>query len=106
MSSWREPRNLPIDARPGDSPATGPRVSSRVMVRFFLLALFVVLAAAAVIASSFGLVGWIVFGALVLLLIVLALHDYLQTRHAILRNYPVLGRMRYLLGSIRPEIQQ
>lgn len=76
------------------------------MVRFFLLALFVVLAAAAVIASSFGLVGWIVFGALVLLLIVLALHDYLQTRHAILRNYPVLGRMRYLLESIRPEIQQ
>ncbi len=34
------------------------------------------------------------------------LHDYLQTRHAILRNYPVLGRFRYLLESIRPEIQQ
>lgn len=76
------------------------------MVRFFLLTLFVVLAAAAVMASTFGIVGWIVFGALVLLLAIVALHDLLQTRHSILRNYPLLGRMRYLLESIRPEIQQ
>lgn len=76
------------------------------MVRFFLLTLFVVLAAAAVVAASFGPPGWIVLGVLVLLLVALGLHDLLQTKHAILRNYPVLGRMRYLLESIRPEIQQ
>ena len=29
-----------------------------------------------------------------------------QKKHTILRNYPVLGHFRYLLESIRPEIQQ
>ncbi len=30
----------------------------------------------------------------------------MQSRHAILRNYPVLGHMRFILESIRPEIRQ
>jgi len=34
------------------------------------------------------------------------IHDYLQTKHAILRNYPILGHMRFLLEFIRPEIRQ
>ncbi|HEX9792823.1 MAG TPA: FMN-binding glutamate synthase family protein [Planctomycetota bacterium] len=34
------------------------------------------------------------------------LHDGLQTRRTILRNFPVLGRLRYALEAIRPEIQQ
>jgi len=29
-----------------------------------------------------------------------------QTKHAIKRNFPVIGRMRYVLESIRPEIMQ
>ena len=33
-------------------------------------------------------------------------HDLLQTHHAILRNYPILGHMRFLLEFIRPEIRQ
>jgi glutamate synthase domain-containing protein 2 len=33
-------------------------------------------------------------------------HDLLQRRHSILRNYPVLGHLRFLLESIRPELQQ
>ncbi|MDN5758592.1 MAG: FMN-binding glutamate synthase family protein [Tomitella sp.] len=32
--------------------------------------------------------------------------DLTQSPHSILRNYPVLGHARYLLESIRPEIQQ
>lgn len=32
--------------------------------------------------------------------------DYFQTRHAIRRNFPLIGRMRYLMESIRPEIMQ
>ncbi len=35
-----------------------------------------------------------------------ALHDTMQRRHAVLRNFPVVGHFRYLLESIRPEIQQ
>jgi hypothetical protein len=34
------------------------------------------------------------------------LHDLAQTRHTVLRNFPVLGHLRYFLESIRPEIRQ
>lgn len=36
----------------------------------------------------------------------LAAHDALQKKHAILRNFPVLGRARYGFEFIRPEIRQ
>ncbi|TBV05124.1 FMN-binding glutamate synthase family protein [Stutzerimonas kirkiae] len=32
--------------------------------------------------------------------------DLLQTRRAVRRNYPILGNIRYLFESIRPEIRQ
>jgi len=44
----------------------------------------------------------IVFGVLVLL----GLRDVTQSRHAILRNYPVIGHLRFLLEFIRPEMRQ
>lgn len=36
----------------------------------------------------------------------LGILDVLQTRHTIKRNFPVLGRFRYILEAIRPEINQ
>ena len=39
-------------------------------------------------------------------IIVLGIYDMFQTRHAVRRLYPVLGHFRYLLESVRPEIQQ
>ncbi len=36
----------------------------------------------------------------------LAARDLLQREHAIVRNYPLLGRMRYLLESVGPELRQ
>ena len=39
-------------------------------------------------------------------LTLVGVHDSLQTKHAILRNYPILGHMRFLLEFIRPEIRQ
>jgi glutamate synthase (ferredoxin) len=35
-----------------------------------------------------------------------AAHDLLQRRHAILRNFPVIGHARYWLESIGPELRQ
>jgi glutamate synthase domain-containing protein 2 len=32
--------------------------------------------------------------------------DLMQTRHSVLRNYPILGHFRFLFESIRPEIRQ
>lgn len=46
------------------------------------------------------------FFALVLPLVLMGIFDMLQTHHTIRRNFPVLGRMRYVLESIRPEIMQ
>lgn len=36
----------------------------------------------------------------------MGLEDMRQTSHAIRRNYPILGNMRYVLETIRPEIRQ
>jgi glutamate synthase domain-containing protein 2 len=41
-----------------------------------------------------------------LVLFLLGLHDCVQTTHAIRRNYPLTGRIRYGLESIRVEIRQ
>ncbi|RYG38242.1 MAG: FMN-binding glutamate synthase family protein [Chitinophagaceae bacterium] len=39
-------------------------------------------------------------------LIAMGLFDMYQSRHAIKRNFPLVGRLRYLLESIGPEIRQ
>ncbi len=56
--------------------------------------------------------SWIAFergGMLALLFLALTLvgvRDTRQTRHAVLRNYPVIGHLRFLLEYIRPEMRQ
>jgi glutamate synthase domain-containing protein 2 len=55
-----------------------------------------------VLASGQGWVMLLLFAALS----AVGVHDLLQTHHAILRNYPILGHMRFLLEFIRPEIRQ
>ena len=39
-------------------------------------------------------------------LILVALYDLVQRKHAILRNFPVIGHLRYLLESVGPELRQ
>lgn len=39
-------------------------------------------------------------------LLLLWVYDITQTKHAILRNFPVLGHIRFFLEFFRPEIQQ
>ena len=41
-----------------------------------------------------------------LVLVLIGLRDTMQARHAILRNYPVIGHLRFLLEFIRPEMRQ
>ncbi len=47
-----------------------------------------------------------ILGLPVIVYFVAGIKDYTQTRHAILRNFPLLGRARYLAESIRPELRQ
>jgi len=61
------------------------------------------------LASLFGLIfsAWFLLPlAVFVFLTALGVYDVVQTRHAILRNYPVLGHMRFLFEGIRPEIRQ
>src|SRR5690349_11609819 len=39
-------------------------------------------------------------------LVVLGLADVMQTRHAVRRNFPIIGHGRYLMEMVRPEINQ
>lgn len=52
-----------------------------------------------------GSKAWLVF-LICLGLTLLGLHDLFQARHAILRNYPITGHIRFLFESFRPEIRQ
>jgi len=59
--------------------------------------------------SAFVWVGFKTGGFWVLLflfLLVLGIRDTRQTQRSVLRNYPVIGHIRYLLEFIRPEIRQ
>ena len=49
---------------------------------------------------------WIVLLVIGLVLIAVVLHDIFQRKHAILRNYPILGHFRYLFEAIGPELRQ
>jgi glutamate synthase (ferredoxin) len=47
---------------------------------------------------------WILIAIAVLLLVVI--YDLVQRRHAILRNFPIIGHFRYLFEAIGPELRQ
>lgn len=52
------------------------------------------------------MVALVVLGALVVGLAAVAVYDLLQRRHAVLRNFPVVGHLRYILESFGPETRQ
>src|SRR5699024_9024118 len=62
------------------------------------------------IAGSIIIIISIIVGIIVILLIGFALlfirFDQKQKGHSILRNYPLLGRVRYFLENIGPEFRQ
>lgn len=49
---------------------------------------------------------WLLLAVPLLAVGLLGCYDMLQTDKSVLRNYPVLGHIRYLMEEIRPEIQQ
>src|SRR5690606_39203095 len=61
------------------------------------------------IIISFGLIftpRWFWLLIIPIPLLVVAIYHSLQTHHAILRNYPVVGAFRYFFESFRPELRQ
>lgn len=48
---------------------------------------------------------WVLYGVLFVLLAT-TIYDLIQKKHAILRNFPIIGHFRYLLETIGPELRQ
>ena len=48
---------------------------------------------------------WII-AAIVLILVVVTIYDVTQRKHAVLRNFPVIGHFRYLFEAVGPELRQ
>ncbi len=62
----------------------------------FLLSIFTL------VAFGVGALAGLVF----LALFVVGVFDMVQTRRSVLRNYPVIGHLRFMLEFIRPEMRQ
>ncbi|MEL6923753.1 MAG: glutamate synthase-related protein, partial [Bacteroidota bacterium] len=69
---------------------------------FFTFASLLIIAGLAYFISMKMLWALVVLGPIVLL----GLYDMYQDKHAIMRNFPILGRGRYVMEELRPKIYQ
>ncbi|MGB5796145.1 MAG: FMN-binding glutamate synthase family protein [Mycolicibacter algericus] len=76
------------------------------MYRFIAIAILAGVAITAGAAAVLSSPAWWWPAVPAALLTALGVYDLIQPRHSILRNYPVLGHLRYLLEELRPELQQ
>lgn len=49
---------------------------------------------------------FVALAVIVTFLVVVAIYDLVQRKHAILRNFPIIGHFRYLLEAVGPELRQ
>ncbi len=76
------------------------KIGTKVLWGSFLLALATV--PLAILVSPWWWLLEFLFAPLVLI----GLWDYTQSRHSILRNYPIIGHFRFLLEDMGPELHQ
>lgn len=70
-------------------------------IRFaYILVLIVAIIVCTIIWPIWG------FSAIVLILVAIGLYDIFQKKHTILRNFPLLGHIRFLSEMIAPELHQ
>jgi glutamate synthase domain-containing protein 2 len=80
--------------------------SGAALIRFGFVALLTALAAALLCAAVAWPWGWWIPAAVVTVAAAVGIYDLVQRKHSVLRNYPVLGHMRFALEALRPELQQ
>ena len=73
--------------------------------RYSLMVLAFIGAIIFALAGAVEPVFWVI-AVLLGLLAVIGLYDYYQKKRAVLGNYPLIGRFRFLFESIRPELRQ
>jgi glutamate synthase domain-containing protein 2 len=77
------------------------RIPVRFLTFFAVMALWVLSSLQFVVGQAGP--GWVL---LLTGLVAVGIYDLQQTQHAVLRNYPILGHLRFLLEFIRPELRQ
>ena len=77
----------------------------RPVVGFSLIFLFL-LTVALFIASVFLRQSWMAVTACFLVFALFAIHDFYQSKHSLLRNFPLVGRARYLMEHLRAPFRQ
>ena len=75
------------------------------MMRYLGIA-FVGVAAVGALLLALGSWPWWFAAGPLLVIAVVGIYDLVQRKHSILRNYPVIGHLRFLFEAIRPEMQQ
>lgn len=50
--------------------------------------------------------GWYWVFVITIIMFMIAVYDTFQKRHAVIRNFPLIGHFRYIFESIRPEMRQ
>ncbi|MFF1381226.1 FMN-binding glutamate synthase family protein [Streptomyces sp. NPDC058308] len=76
------------------------------MTRFAMVALLTACAAGGVLLALLVSPWWWFAAAPFVAVALTGVYDLVQRRHSVLRNYPVLGHLRFLMEALRPELQQ
>lgn len=71
---------------------------------FILFAIIIILVLVALIL--FVSPWWSIAAGIIAPILLVGFYDFFQTKHAIARNFPVLGRSRYIAEWLRPKIYQ
>jgi glutamate synthase domain-containing protein 2 len=74
--------------------------------RYFVFQLVIVAAAAAAALGAAAGPWWFASEVVLLPLAAVGVFDLVQRRHAVLRNYPIIGHIRFMLEAVRPELRQ
>ncbi|UYN97774.1 MAG: FMN-binding glutamate synthase family protein [Enhydrobacter sp.] len=72
----------------------------------FVLAILAVLCLGVALVEEPESFWLIVCFAVAIVLVVVGIHDLVQKKHSILRNYPIAAHLRFLFEAIRPEMRQ
>ena len=76
------------------------------LYKLFVYLLLVIAAGVAIIALADNSFRLGVLATVIAFLAIVGIWDMRQDRHSILRNYPIVGHLRWIFEAIRPEFRQ
>lgn len=71
---------------------------------FFWLCIIAAVLSAYAMQQGYGWTKWLLL--IFTILVIVGIHDVIQRKSAIKRNYPIISHMRFIIESVRPELRQ